>query len=275
MTSVRQVDAPKQTETTTLSELGSPVRGSGAGVTWSPAWWGRQMLTPLALALVLLALYLWASRGELDSIEARQLNADTIQRQVMEHIRLTAAATVAIIGIAVPLGIMLTRPWARRFTGVAIAVANVGQAAPAIGILVLFAVFWKVGFTPALVGIIVYGLLPVLRNTLVGLQGVDQKLIEAARGMGMTSRAVLAKVELPLAVPIILAGIRTALILAVGVATLATFINGGGLGELINTGIKLRRDGVLITGAVLTAVLALFVDWLAGLVEAVLRPKGL
>lgn len=257
-------------------DAGSTSRGSSSsGVVFSRGWWLRQLMTPLGLGLVLLVLYLWVSSGELDSIEQRQLNADTIQRQLTEHLRLTVAATVAIIGIAVPLGILLTRSWAKRLTPAFIALANVGQAAPAIGILVLFAVFWKVGFTPALLGIVVYAILPVLRNTLVGLQGVDAKLIEAARGMGMSARAVLVKVELPLAVPVILAGIRTALILAVGVATLATFINGGGLGELINTGIKLRRDSVLITGAVLTAVLALTVDWLAGLVEAVLRPKGL
>ena len=160
-----------------------------------------------------------------------------------------------------PLGIVLTRPWARRATPVFVALANVGQAAPAVGVVILLAVLWQVGFTAALIAIIIYGFLPVLRNTLIGLQGVDEKLIEAARGMGMSKRAVLLQVELPLAVPVILAGIRTALILAVGVATLATFINGGGLGEAVNAGIKLRRDSVTITGAVLTAVLALTIDW--------------
>ena len=174
-----------------------------------------------------------------------------------------------------PLGIALTRPWARRATPVFITLANVGQAAPAIGVIVLLAVFWQVGFTAAVIAIIIYGLLPVLRNTLVGLQGVDAKLIEAARGMGMSKRAVLVRVELPLAVPVILAGVRTALILAVGVATLGTFINAGGLGELINAGIKLQRDPVLITGGVLTAVLALSIDWVAARVESLLRPKGL
>jgi osmoprotectant transport system permease protein len=93
--------------------------------------------------------------------------------------------------------------------------------------------------------------------------------------MGMTKMAVLFRIELPLAVPIILAGVRTALIIVVGTAALATFINAGGMGDLINNGIKLRRTPVLLTGAVLTAVLALGVDWVAGIAEDVLRPKGL
>ena len=231
--------------------------------------------TPVALLGVLLVLYLYISSRDLDSIEARQLNRETLTRQVWEHVQLSVAAAAVIVALAVPLGIVLTRPWARRATGLFVALANVGQAAPAVGVVILLAVLWQVGFTAALIAIIIYGFLPVLRNTLIGLQGVDDKLIEAARGMGMSKRAVLLQVELPLAVPVILAGIRTALILAVGVATLATFINGGGLGEAVNAGIKLRRDDVVITGGVLTAVLALSIDWVGARVEAVLRPKGL
>lgn len=240
---------------------------------------GRQLLglavTPVVLAVVCLLLYLYISSQELDSIEARGLSRATITDQVLDHIRLSVIAAAAIVALAVPLGIVLTRPWARRATPLFVALANIGQAAPAVGVVVLLAVFWQVGFQAAVVAIIIYGFLPVLRNTLVGLQGVDTKLIEAARGMGMSKRAVLLKVELPLAVPVILAGIRTALILAVGVATLATFINGGGLGEAINAGIKLRRDNLVITGGVLTAVLALSIDWVAARVETLLRPKGL
>ena len=235
----------------------------------------RNAVTPVLLALVLLGLYLYVQSQELDSIESRQLNADSILSQLRQHVELSVLAALAIVALAVPLGVVLTRPWAKRATPVFIALANVGQSAPAVGVIVLLAVFWQIGFTAALVAIIIYGFLPVLRNTLVGLQGVDEKLIEAARGMGMSKAAVLRKVELPLAVPVILAGIRTALILAVGVATLATFINGGGLGESINAGIKLKRDILVITGGVLTAVLALFIDWLGGRIEALLRPKGL
>jgi osmoprotectant transport system permease protein len=160
-------------------------------------------------------------------------------------------------------------------TPVIIGLANIGQAVPSIGLLVLFAITWDFGFWPAIVALVAYSFLSILRNTMVGLQQVDRSTIEAARGMGMTKTAVLFRIELPLAVPIILAGIRTALIINVGTATLATFVDAGGLGTVIDRGIRLGRDPVLIVGSVLTGVLALFIDWLASVAEDILRPKGL
>jgi osmoprotectant transport system permease protein len=154
-------------------------------------------------------------------------------------------------------------------------VANIGQGLPSIGVLALLAIFFGLGFRYALVGLVAYAFLPVLRNTMVGLRQVESAVIEAGRGMGMSKNAVLFRIELPLAVPIMLAGIRTALVITIGTATLATFIGAGGLGALIETGISLNRTPVLVTGAVLTSVLALFVDWLAGVAEDILRPKGL
>src|ERR671918_2577622 len=137
---------------------------------------------------------------------------------------------------------------------VIIGLANIGQAVPSIGLLVLFAITWDFGFWPAIVALVAYSFLSILRNTMVGLQQVDRSTIEAARGMGMTKAAVLFRIELPLAVPIILAGIRTALIINVGTATLVTFIGAGGLGEMINNALRLgREDTVLVVGSVLTA----------------------
>jgi osmoprotectant transport system permease protein len=110
---------------------------------------------------------------------------------------------------------------------------------------------------------------------MVGLDQVDASVIEAGRGMGLTRRQVLRQIEIPLAVPVILAGIRTALVITVGMASLAFLIGGGGLGATINAGIGLSRDLVLVTGAGLTALVALSVDWLAALIEKALRPRGL
>ena len=110
---------------------------------------------------------------------------------------------------------------------------------------------------------------------MVGLDAVDPKLVEAGRGMGMSAVQVLFQIELPLAVPIMLTGIRTALVLLVGTATLATFVDGGGLGILITTGVNLALNRVLITGSLLVALLALAVDWIARVLEHTLRPKGL
>lgn len=240
-----------------------------------PRWWGRKAIMPLFLAAVLVGLYLWTKSQDLDSVSSRRLTPSVLQDLLTQHLYLSAVAACFIVGIAVPLGIVLTRPWARRATPVALGLANIGQASPAIGFIALAGLLIATGERTAILAITVYGLLPVLRNTLVGLQGVPDALIDAGRGMGMSSTRVLLRVELPLAVPVILAGIRTALILAVGVATLAFFIGGGGLGSLIDAGQKLQRIPLTVVGGVLTAVLALFIDWLAGLAEDLLRPRGL
>lgn len=239
-----------------------------------PAW-TRHILMPVLLFLVCLGLYLYVGSQELDTIEQRTLNANTIVTSVTQHLKITVAATIGVLIPAVGAGVLLTRPAMRRVTPGIVSVASLGQAIPSIGVLVLFALVFGIGFRYAVLGLVVYAFLPVLLNTMVGLRQVDSSVIEAGRGMGMTKMAVLFRIELPLAVPIILAGVRTALIIVVGTAALATFINAGGMGDLINNGIKLRRTPVLLTGAVLTAVLALAVDWVAGIAEDVLRPKGL
>ncbi len=224
-----------------------------------------------------LATYRWVSGLELDSIEQRWLNTERVTRSIIEHIQLSLIATVLVIVIAVPLGIMLTRPFAKPLTPVFIGIANIGQAIPSVGLLFFLALPILLGIGPrtAIIGVVAYCLLPVLRNTMVGIQQVDRPLIEAGRGMGLTKTAVLVRIELPLAVPVILAGIRTALILTVGTMVLATFINAGGLGDIINGGIVNNRTPILLTGAVLTAGLALLIDWAAGIAEEVLRPRGL
>jgi osmoprotectant transport system permease protein len=230
---------------------------------------------PLVLAAALLATYLWVHSRTLDDIERRSLNAERLLRVTRQHISITAMTTLLVVVIAVGAGILLTRPALRWLAPFATALANIGQATPAIGLLVLLSIWLGIGTTTALIGLVAYALLPVLRNTIVGINQVDRHLIEAGRGIGMSPLAVLLRVELPLAVPVIVAGVRTALVLAVGVATLATFINAGGLGGLIVTGIKLQRDPVLITGAVLTGALALILDWLGGVIGDLLRPRGL
>ena len=119
-------------------------------------------------------------------------------------------AALIVLVIAIPLGIVLTRPSMRRFTNPVMAVANIGQAAPAIGLVVILAFWLGFGYWAAVVSLVLYAILPVLTNTMVGLKQVDERLVEAGRGMGMSSMSVLFKVELPLAVPVMLSGIRTA-----------------------------------------------------------------
>ena len=243
--------------------------GSGRGA------WRALAVQPLLVAVGLLAFVLWRLNASLTETEARQLGWTALWRSTREHLLLTVTAAVIVLVIAVPLGIALTRRPLRRLSPVITGVANTGQAAPAIGLFVLLATWLGFGFRTTVVALVVYAALPVLRNTLVGIQGVDPRLVEAGRGMGMSAAAVLFRVELPLAVPVVLAGVRTALVLLVGTATLATFIDGGSLGVLINTGITLSLDSLLVSGAVLVALLALAVDWLGRVVEHVARPKGL
>ncbi|MFC8516657.1 ABC transporter permease [Streptomyces sp. NPDC057257] len=237
--------------------------------------WQKLTFLPAVLVAVLLATWLWFEQATLDSISENALSGGQVSKALWQHIELTAISTFFVLIIAIPLGVLLTRKAFRKATPVAMAFANMGQATPAIGLLALLVIWLGTGTKAALIGIIVYAVLPVLSNTIAGLKANDPTLLEAARGIGMSPLGVLGKVELPLAVPLILAGVRTALVLNVGTATLATFGGGGGLGVLITTGITTQRMPVLMLGSILTVVLALLVDWLASLAELLLRPRGL
>lgn len=238
--------------------------------------WLGYLTMPLILGLVCLGMFLYVQSRELDSIEARSLNAGTILTALQGHVVLTAVSTLVTLVISVPLGVLLTRPFTRMVRPYIIGVLTVLQAVPTIAILVLLAVaFLFLGFQAAIVGLVLYAIIPVLLNTMVGLEQVDDNVMEAGRGMGFSRWQVLLKLELPLAVPVILAGVRTALVINVGTATLVTYINAGGLGDIIVAGMSTNRILVQLIGAALTAVLALFVDYIAGIAEDLLRPKGL
>lgn len=221
-----------------------------------------------------LLLYLYLNRDQLDASVLESINVSTLSRLLVEHLALTAVSTVIVLSVALPLGIVLSRKAAKKATPVVLALANIGQGAPAIGVIALLAVWLGIGFWPAIIALSVYSVLPALRNTLVGLEQVDPALVDAGRGIGMSAPAVLFRVELPLAVPVILAGIRTTLVLNVGVAALASFIGAGGLGELVTTGVKLYQLPVLIVGSAMIAMLAMMIDWVAAVAERYLHPKG-
>ncbi|MEG3630060.1 ABC transporter permease [Streptomyces sp. C6-003] len=237
--------------------------------------WQKLTFLPAFVIAVLLATWLWFEQAELDPLSENALAEGRVTEALWQHIQLTAISTFFVLIIAIPTGILLTRPTLRKATPVALALANTGQATPAIGLLALLVIWLGIGRRSALIGIIIYAILPVLSNTIAGLKANEPALLEAARGIGMSPLGVLTRVELPLAVPLILAGVRTALVLNVGTATLAVFGGGGGLGVLITTGITSQRMPVLMLGSILTVSLALLVDWLASLAELLLRPRGL
>jgi osmoprotectant transport system permease protein len=229
---------------------------------------------PVIVVIGFAAFAIWHATADMDSVEESALGWQTIWQQIWEHVKLTFVSAFFVVVIAVPLGVMLTRGRARAAAPLVVGIANAGQAAPSVGLIVLFAMWLGSGFQTAIIALTLYAILPVLRNTIVGLQGVDRTLVEAGRGVGMSAASVLLRVELPLALPVIMAGVRTALVLLVGTATLATFINGGGLGATIQAGISLLRYSVIVWGAVLVALLALLIEWLGRVLELVTRPKG-
>ncbi|WP_329229401.1 MULTISPECIES: ABC transporter permease [unclassified Streptomyces] len=260
---------------------GHPFRDEEAEPTPSPSrparrlTWKKLVLVPAVCAVVLVVTYLWITNVDLDSVAQNSLAGDTVQLRWWQHVRLTAISTFWVLIIAIPLGIALTRRGLKKAAPGVTALANIGQATPAIGLLALLVIWLGIGPSTAIIGMVIYAVLPVLSNTVAGLNAIEPTLVEASKGIGMSATGTLTKVELPLAVPLILAGVRTALVLNVGTATLATFGGGGGLGDLITSGIQTQRMPVLVLGSVLTVVLALLVDWLASLVELWLTPRGL
>lgn len=255
------------TSTAEIREVGNSTSRFGAVL--------RRSAAPTTVVVIFGLTMIYVATTELDSIERRTLNVDYIVARVQEHLLLTVVASALVAVLAIPLGILVHRvPW-RPFRAVVLGLANIGQATPAVGVVILLAIVWQTGFTTALVALVAYSFLPVLRNTLTGLEQVDDSVRESARGMGMTPNQVLRRIELPLASPVILAGLRTSLVFCVGVATIATFINAGGLGDMIVNGLKLQRFPVLIVGAVLVACIAILIDWAAGLIEEKVRPRGL
>ncbi|MEX3102361.1 MULTISPECIES: ABC transporter permease [unclassified Streptomyces] len=279
-------EAGTRTGTGTGTGVGSDADGgTGVGSAESPPGtsgtaqprigWPKLTVLPGFLVALLLGTWLWFQQADLDPISENALSGGQVSKALWQHVQLTAISTFFVLIIAIPLGVLLTRGALRRAAPAVMAIANIGQATPAIGLLALLVIWLGIGEKAALIGIIAYAVLPVLSNTIAGLRANDPTLLEAARGIGMSPLGVLSRVELPLAVPLILAGVRTALVLNVGTAALATFGGGGGLGVLITTGITNQRMPVLVLGSILTVALALLVDWLASIAELLLRPRGL
>ncbi|WP_433711523.1 ABC transporter permease [Nocardia sp. CA-084685] len=236
-----------------------------------------RLLVQPALVLVLTAgVLVWAFRRDLTATQQASISVSNIATATWQHVLITATVVVIVVAVAVPLGTLLTRPGYRRLAPLFVGIANIGAAAPAIGLIVLFYLATRTtGFWIGVAPIAFYSLLPVLRNTILGYQQVDPAVIDAGRGQGMSALMVLRRIEFPLAIPYILAGLRTSLVLAVGTATLSFLVSAGGLGILIDTGYKLRDNVTLVVGAVLAVALALLVDWLGALAEQYLGPRGL
>ncbi len=195
-------------------------------------------------------------------------NRAEVLQLTLEHLTLVAIAMALAVLVGVPLGVVLTRR--RALQRWVLGAANVMQTVPSLalfGFLIPVPVIGGIGGRTAVVALTLYALLPIIRNTYVGISGVDPAVIEAARGMGMTSRQMLWQVEIPLSLGVILAGIRVATVISVGVATIAAAIGAGGLGTYIFRGVAMVNNQVILAGAIPAAVLAVLADVSLGWAE--------
>jgi osmoprotectant transport system permease protein len=226
-----------------------------------------------AIALgIAFALGVAAQRGGIiDSIGKYRSDIVYLTQQ---HMRLVAISGGLAIAIGVPLGLWLSRPRMRRAAETIMQTLNLGSTIPTLAVLALAMSLLGIGVVPAIFGLWVASLLPIVRNTYAGMLGVPPHFIEAATGMGMRPLQILRGVELPNALYVTFAGIRTALAVNVGTAPLAFLIGGGGLGELIFTGIDLNEPGMMLAGAIPTALLAVLVDFAVGALAFWVVPRG-
>ncbi|KAB8330816.1 ABC transporter permease [Scytonema tolypothrichoides VB-61278] len=195
--------------------------------------------------------------------------ASQILERSLEHLLLVAISIGIATVIGIPLGILITRQ--QNLRAPILGIANIMQTVPSLalfGLLIPIPVIGGIGTVPAAVALILYSLLPLVRNTYTGITGVDPAIIEAGRGMGMTDRQLLLQVEIPLALSVILAGVRVATVIAIGIATIAAAIGAGGLGELIFRGIVTVNNQLILAGAIPAAVIALLADFTIGWLEA-------
>ena len=240
------------------------------------------MLPALKLRSLGITLILWAAGLGVLWLLARQLDLSGMLRTyggdiahlVKQHLALAALSGGLAIATGVPLGIVLSRQSVARLSEAGMQFLNIGATIPTLAILALSMSWLGIGTQPAVFALWAVTLLPIVRNTIAGLRGVEPYLIEAGCGMGMTPLQLLIQVELPNALYVILAGVRTALAINVGTVPLAFLIGGGGLGELIFTSIDLNEPTMMLAGALPTAGLAVIVDFSVSLIAYYLVPRG-
>lgn len=193
--------------------------------------------------------------------------------KMIEHFYISIIALLIAIVVAVPLGILLSKT--KRIANVVLTIAGVLQTIPTLAVLAIMIPIFGVGKTPAIVALFIYVLLPILNNTVLGVQNIDKNIIQAGTSMGMTKMQLMKDVELPLALPLIISGIRLSSVYVISWATLASYVGAGGLGDLVFNGLNLYQPPMIISAAILVTCLALLVDFILSLIEKWAVPKGL
>ncbi len=192
---------------------------------------------------------------------------------IIQHLQITGFSVLLAVSVGVPTGIWITRH--EKLAKGVLNTANVFQTLPSLALFGLIIPFMGIGYTPSVFVLFLYALLPIIKNTYIGINSVDDATIDAGKGMGMTDLQILRMVEIPVSLPVIMGGIRISTVINIGTATLAALIGAGGLGDMIFKGISMNNTNMILAGAIPTAILALVVDSGLGLVEDKLTPKGL
>jgi len=228
----------------------------------------------IILLALLIGLTIWiTSIGQLGIY--RTFTYEEILHDTREHLQMVFIAVLIGTAVGVPLGILITRPRFTKFIPPVLGGANIGQSIPSLALIAIMAPLIGFGLKAAVIALFIYGLLPILRNSYVAMRNIDPAMIEAARGMGMTRRQILRKIELPLARPVIIAGIRISTVITVGTAELAVLVGGGGLGRITLTGVFAREPLLILQGAAPTAALAISLGFMIVSIERWLTPRGL
>ena len=191
----------------------------------------------------------------------------------VQHIQITGLAVILAIVLGVPVGILISKN--KKLRSPILGIANIFQTIPSLALFGLIIPLLGIGYVPSVFVLFLYALLPIIKNTFIGINSVDEAIIDAGRGMGMTSKQILTKVEIPLALPVIMGGIRISTVINIGTATIAALIGAGGLGELIFKGISMASNNMVLAGAIPTALLAIITDKVLGLFETKLTPQGI
>jgi len=202
-------------------------------------------------------------------------NPEEIWMLFVEHIQLVLISSAISIGIGVPTGILLTRGFMRSYRDWILNILGICQTVPSLAVIAIAMTYLGIGKKTAIFALVIYGLLPIIRNSVAGLAGINPVILDAGKGMGMTPAQLLFKVELPNAMYIILTGIRTSTVINVGTAAMSFLVGGGGLGDLIFSGIAMVDAGYMLAGAVPTAALAIFMNWFIGKMEGWIVSDGL
>ena len=200
-------------------------------------------------------------------------NADLILDKTIEHITLAGIAVALACAIGVPLGFAIANN--AKLSKKTMNVANVIQTIPSLALFAFAMPILGIGAKPAIFALFLYALLPIIKNTLLGIHNVNPSIIEAARGMGMSKFQIMFKVEVPLAIAVIMGGVRIATVTGIGIATIAVLIGAGGLGQLIFQGIGMGNTEMILAGAIASALLALIADFILGMLEEKLTSPGI